>query len=145
MSDQKRSKSSDYAVGYGRPPKATRFAAGKSGNPMGRPKGSRSVGAILHNIIRQKIAVTENGKTRRMPVLEVTFRRLAHDAMRSDPKAVRLLLSLIDRYADPPETTVQLDAVLAEDRAILTQYLQDLSGLDGDPASPADTGHGDGT
>ena len=29
--------------------------------------------------------VTENGKTRRIPALEVMLRRLANDAMRSDP------------------------------------------------------------
>jgi hypothetical protein len=124
MDDKKSSDSSDYVVGYGRPPKSKRFVAGKSGNPKGRRKGSRLVGAILRDIIEQKIAVTENGKTRRMPVLEVTFRRLANDAMRSDPRAVKLLLSLIERYAASPETMVQLDAVLAEDRAILGQYLQ---------------------
>jgi hypothetical protein len=27
------------AVGYRRPPKATRFAKGQSGNPAGRPRG----------------------------------------------------------------------------------------------------------
>ena len=30
-----------YEVGYGKPPQATRFQPGKSGNPKGRPKGSR--------------------------------------------------------------------------------------------------------
>src|SRR3984893_16408149 len=95
--------SSDYVVGYRRPPKATQFAAGKSGNPKGRPKGSRSVGAVLKDILQQKIAVTENGKTRRIPALEVMLRRLANDAMRSDPNAIRLLLSLIDRYSDSPD------------------------------------------
>jgi hypothetical protein len=144
MSDQKSSDSSDYTVGYRRPPKATRFVAGKSGNPKGRPKGSRSIGTILRDIIQQKIAVSENGKTRRMPVLEVTFRRLASDAMRSDPRAIKLLLSLIERYAASPETMLQLDAILAEDRAILAQYLQDSTGLGGEPASPADEGHRDG-
>ena len=29
-----------YDVGYGKPPAATRFKSGKSGNPRGRPKGS---------------------------------------------------------------------------------------------------------
>jgi Family of unknown function (DUF5681) len=42
MPDQKSSKASDYVVGYRRPPKASQFIAGKSGNPRGRPKGSRS-------------------------------------------------------------------------------------------------------
>lgn len=31
---------SNYEVGYGRPPVATRFAAGTSGNPRGRPKNA---------------------------------------------------------------------------------------------------------
>jgi hypothetical protein len=37
--------------------------------------------------------------------LRPMLRRLANDAMRSDPNAnaIRLLLSLIDRYSDSPE------------------------------------------
>jgi Family of unknown function (DUF5681) len=30
--------SGDYEVGYGKPPKATQFQRGVSGNPKGRPK-----------------------------------------------------------------------------------------------------------
>src|SRR6185437_10919636 len=57
MNDRKSIDATDYVVGYGRPPRATQFAAGKSGNPRGRPKGSRTVGAILQDILSQKIAV----------------------------------------------------------------------------------------
>ena len=67
MTKRKASAPPDYPVGYGRPPKETRFQPGKSGNPAGRRKGSRTVGAILTDIIEQKVPVTENGKTRRMP------------------------------------------------------------------------------
>jgi hypothetical protein len=56
--------------------------------------------------MRQEIAVTENGKTRRMFALEVMFRRLLNDAMRSDARAIKLLLSLADRYGDSPQTTL---------------------------------------
>jgi Family of unknown function (DUF5681) len=124
MPDRKNSRASDYVVGYRRPPKASQFIAGKSGNPRGRPKGSRPVGAVLQDIMQQKIAVTENGKTRRLPALEVMLRRLANDALRSDPRAMKLLLALIDRYSDSPETALRLGDVLAEDREILAQYLQ---------------------
>jgi hypothetical protein len=146
MPDRKNSEAPpDYAVGYRRPPKASQFIAGKSGNPRGRPKGSRPVGAVLQDIIQQKIAITENGKTRRIPALEVMLRRLANDAMRSDPRAMKLLLALIDRYSDSPETALRLGDVLAEDREILAQYLQEPAGLDPGPPMRFDDGdRGDG-
>jgi hypothetical protein len=128
MNNRKDAGPIDYDVGYGRPPKGTQFGPGKSGNPKGRPKGSRSVGAILQDILRPKIAVTENGKTRRIPTLEVMFRRLVNDAVRRDPTALKLLLPLIDRYAASPETELQLGELLAEDQAILSQYLPEAAG-----------------
>jgi hypothetical protein len=121
MGDRHGSKSQDYVVGYRRPPKATKFMPGKSGNPGGRPKGSRSVGAILNGVIRQRITVTENGKTRRLTVLDVALRRLVNDAMRNDPRALKLLLSLVERYQDAPESELHLEKIVAEDRAILAQ------------------------
>ena len=47
---------SDYEVGYGRPPVASRFAAGTSGNPRGRPRrneGPRGGGelSMLHEAV----------------------------------------------------------------------------------------------
>jgi hypothetical protein len=113
----------DYEIGFGRPPKATRFKPGESGNPRGRPKGSRPVGAVLQEVLRQRIPVTENGRTRRLPALEVMLRRLANEAMRSEPSAVKLMLSLVDRYAEAPEATLSVDEVLAEDQAIIARYL----------------------
>jgi hypothetical protein len=147
MPDRKNSEAPpDYAVGYRRPPKASQFMAGKSGNPRGRPKGSRPVGAVLQDIMQQKVAVTENGKTRRIPALEVMLRRLANDAMRSDAGAMKLLFSLVDRYAESPETTLHLDEMLAEDRDILAQYLPNSGGFVPDfGLNPEDGGHGDGS
>jgi Family of unknown function (DUF5681) len=113
----------DDVIGYGRPPKATQFKKGQSGNPRGRPKGRRPVGALLQDILGQRIAVTENGRTRRLPALEVMLRRLANDAMRSEPAALKLVLSLVDRYAQSPETAIHLDEVLLEDKTILANYL----------------------
>ena len=131
MDNRKPSKSSDEVVGYGRPPKATQFKKGESGNPKGRPKGSRTVGAVLQDILQQRIAVTENGKTRRLPALEVMLRRLANDAMRNEPVALKLMLSLFDRYGESPEAGIRLDEVLAEDKAILANFLKEPPGHSG--------------
>jgi Family of unknown function (DUF5681) len=120
--------SMDGKVGYGRPPKAGRFTPGRSGNPKGRPRGTRTVGAILQDVIRQKVAVTEGGKTRRVPAIEGMLRRLVHDALRGDARAVKLLLSLAERYGDSPEATIKLADVLREDQEILAHYLQQPQG-----------------
>jgi hypothetical protein len=123
-------------VGYGRPPGATRFRAGESGNPKGRPKGSRPVGSILQDILRQKVSVTEGGKARRISTLEVMLRRLANDAMRSDQKALKFLLTLAERYAESPDTALQLQDLLAEDEVILAEYLKDPPGVVTDAPQP---------
>jgi len=143
MANRKSSKPANYVVGYRRPPKATQFTAGKSGNPKGRPKGSRSVGAVLQDIIQQKVSVTESGKTRRIVALEVIIRRLANDAMRSDPRAIKLLLSLVDRYGESPETKIKLGEILAEDETILAEYLLDSASFTPDPPAIPDDGGSD--
>jgi site-specific recombinase XerC len=101
---------------------------------------------IVESAAGRSIAVTENGKTLRIPAIEVMLRRLANDAMRSDPRAVKLLLSLVDRYGDSPETTLHLGELLAEDRDILAQYLPNSGGFVPDfGLKPDDGGHGDGS
>jgi Family of unknown function (DUF5681) len=127
----------DDPVGYRHPPVGTRFTAGKSGNPKGRPRGSRPVGAVLQDIIRQKVVVTENGKTRRISRLEVMLLRLANDGMRSDARAVKLLLSLVDRYQDSPGAALPFGDLLAEDRAILAEYLQETAAAMSESAAKA--------
>lgn len=128
MSKSKRRGGHSYQVGYKHPPKETRFKPGESGNPNGRPKGPRSVGTILQRISRQRVTVNEGDKTRRLEALEVMLRRLANDAMRSDQKAIKLFLSLLERYAQAPEVASQLESLLAEDEQILARYLDDKEG-----------------
>lgn len=42
---------SDYPVGRGRPPKTGQFRRGESGNPQGRPKGSRNISTIVTELL----------------------------------------------------------------------------------------------
>jgi hypothetical protein len=112
----------DRLVGYGRPPRAMRFQPGRSGNPRGRPKGSRSVGAILKSIMSQRVAVSEGGQVRRVSRLEVMLLRLANDAARGDARVTKLLLELNDRYGQPDEGNVQSEELSADDLKILAAY-----------------------
>jgi hypothetical protein len=42
-----KSSQQNYTVGFGKPPKASQFKPGRSGNPKGRPKGRPTVEQLL--------------------------------------------------------------------------------------------------
>jgi len=112
----------DRKVGYGRPPKATRFASGKSGNPSGRPRGSQSVASIFKTIMSQKVNIAESGRTRRITRMQLILLRLANDAARGDPRAIKLALELNDRYGQPSQASAQAEEMSADDLEILAAY-----------------------
>src|SRR3974390_1005010 len=71
----------EYEGGHGKPPVATRFKKGQSGNPNGRPPKRRSAeelnpGKILQSIDNEGIFVNINGKRKRMPKAEIYFQQL---------------------------------------------------------------------
>jgi hypothetical protein len=91
----------EYAVGFGKPPLHTRFGKGRSGNPKGRPKGSRNLAGMLHRILNERIVVKENGERRRITKLEATFKQLANKAACGDARALRELLRIESVFAPP--------------------------------------------
>src|ERR1700677_3309466 len=87
----------DREVGYGRPPQRTRFQPGRSGNPRGRPKGSKTLSAALYDALGKRIPITEHGRTRMRRVRDVIVRGLVSDAARREPQALKLLFALHNR------------------------------------------------
>jgi hypothetical protein len=93
-----------YEVGYRKPPVATRFRKGKSGNPSGRPKKLAQPldpGMVLQSIDNEEIVVIDNGKRKRMTKAEINFRQLFTRATRGDLKAARLIVGMAAKYFAP--------------------------------------------
>lgn len=88
-----------YAVGYGRPPAASQFRKGESGNPKGRPKGSRNFTTLVMNQLEKTVTVTERGRTRVITKGEVVATQMVNDAARGDARARRDLM-LVTRAAE---------------------------------------------
>jgi hypothetical protein len=92
-----------YAVGYGRPPRRTRFKKGQSGNPRGRLKGTKNLGAVLMQALTETVVVTENGRRRKITKLEVMTKQLANKAATADLAAMKLLFGMIQLMEDRTE------------------------------------------
>jgi hypothetical protein len=84
----------DYRVGYGRPPRQHRFKKGQSGNPKGRPKGSKNTTNILRQVLDEKIIITQAGKPRNISKREALMRRVVHDALSGKHLAQQVVLGL---------------------------------------------------
>lgn len=84
----------DEAVGYGKPPKATRFRKGKSGNPKGRPRGSRNLASMVHAAVMETVMVNAKGRRRAITKLEAALTQQANKAASGDAKATKMLTDL---------------------------------------------------
>jgi Family of unknown function (DUF5681) len=110
----------DERVGYRRPPLATRFRPGESGNPRGRPKGARNFSTVIASALSERVAVTENGRRRRITKLEAAIKQLVNRAAAGEARATTLLIQLAqanEAKAAQPDTERGGDAdmvVMAE-------------------------------
>ena len=97
----------DYDVGFGKPPAATQFKKGQSGNPKGRPKGKRNASTVILRALGAKVVINENGRRRELTKFEAALTQLANKAAQGDMRAVNLATALV-RLA---EERVEQDAV----------------------------------
>ena len=86
-------KTKNYEIGYGKPPEGSRFRKGESGNPKGRPKGTKDFQSDLREVLKAKVTVSENGKPRKVTSQKATLMRLREKALNGDAKAM-------DKYID---------------------------------------------
>ncbi len=124
--DRSAAPAGEYEVGYGRPPVASRFRPGRSGNPRGRPKGLKSIGQLLQEALHRRVVVNENGRARRIRLQDAIIQGLVNDAARRNHNALRLLFSLLDRYGPSSQTAIDAIGLGTDDSAIIASYFAAL-------------------
>lgn len=90
----------DKPVGFGNPPKHTRFKKGQSGNPKGRPRKTYRVeeagfASLIAANLNQIVRVKQGGEILEMTQAQVLAQRIMKSAMEGDQKAIEKVLKLL--------------------------------------------------
>jgi hypothetical protein len=114
--------SAEYEVGRGKPPRASQFQPGQSGNPGGRKKGSRNLKTIVLEVLDSEIEITEGGRRRTVPVVQALMLRQVQEGLRGQLRAIESLLDRYERHAD--HEVEQAEELPEEDKALLEQAIR---------------------
>jgi len=120
----------DYETGYRNPPKHTQFQKGQSGNPKGRPKGSKNLKTDLQEELEELILIREGNSQKTVTKQRAIFKGLMSKAMKGDSRAANLIVSMLYRYEEPntfqedEDLTIEEEAILAELKAEIARELQ---------------------
>lgn len=87
--------STEYEIGYGRPPAHGRFKPGQSGNPKGSPKRRRKVRTVIEEALDQKIRIRERDQSRSVSKLDAIVITMVNKALQGDAKALTNFIGLL--------------------------------------------------
>jgi hypothetical protein len=104
-----------------RRPKRRAITKGRSGNPKGRPKGSKNLATLLSEALDEKVSVTEDGRRRRVTKRELVITQLVNKSASADLRAIKQLTDIVqgvERRAGseptpPPVPTAADEEVIA--------------------------------
>mgnify|MGYP000921755358 CR=1 FL=1 len=96
-------------VGYGHPPRHTRFKSGCSGNPKGRPKGARSFKRAAAEMLNEHVSVRGKNGSKRMRTREAIYRALRELGFKGNLRALERMIEL-DRMLEEIEEAKAFNA-----------------------------------
>ena len=132
MSETKR----DCEVGYGRPPVASQFKPGQSGNPRGRKKGVKNVATIFNDALYKPVKIRTAGRVRMLPKIEAIVEVILNKALAGDSAAFSRVIELAHKLGGfqflANSTSFSPDQESARERLarLLGVYLEDGAPLD---------------
>ena len=119
-------------TGYKNPPKHTQFKPGQSGNPNGRPKGTKNLRTDLAEELAQKITVTEGGHQLIISKQRAMLKSLMARSIKGETAAARALINLIVGLEMVDVKDKQSEPLGPDDLEILAEFKKRLTRHDSD-------------
>jgi hypothetical protein len=114
----------EFEVGFGKPPKRSQFKKGQSGNPKGRPKGSQNMATIFEKIVRQKVTITENGRSRVVSKAEAMFLQMVNKGLKGDVSAIHEIRYWSQRFEDFAKEVMPNRAWHEDDQVVMDSIIK---------------------
>ena len=87
-------------VGYGKPPKATRFRKGRSGNPKGRPRGDENLLSVFKRMVTKRIKMREGDRWRTITMADAIILQNVRAALQRDQIAMSNIIRLAEESGE---------------------------------------------
>jgi uncharacterized protein DUF5681 len=121
----------DYEVGYGKPPRDTRFKEGQSGNPRGRPPGLKNLKTLLSEALNEPVVVAENGGHRKITKRQAIITQLVNRSATADLRAIKILLDMLrDIESQTEPASSETAAFTAADEKVIEQLRARFANLE---------------
>jgi hypothetical protein len=113
-------------VGYARPPLASRFKPGKSGNPKGRPRNSRNLKTIIQGALTAPVVLREGARKRSISKLEGIVLKQIESALKGNEKAALATLKMAAQVGllEAPEGAAETLTLSPAEQEIVNDALQ---------------------
>ncbi len=104
----------DDRVGYGRPPRHTRFKPGQSGNPRGRPRRGRSFKTLLEQALEKPLEISSRNGKARVSAREALAMRIVNEAVKGNVRHIQLLERLLGEAPPQPFQPMPSDELVIQ-------------------------------
>ncbi len=133
---------SDDDVGYGRPPQRSQFKKGTSGNPNGRPPGTRNFRSDLRDELAELVNVRQGGSVSRVSSQRAALMKLRDKALSGDQRALDKMIALAERHGIEDAADEAEHELSQSDQQIVERFKE--RAIQEHEAMKADTTDGDG-